>query len=62
MSDAIDELDAITAQKDAAKQAIDELAKENDVDPEAVIDQIENQIEEQQQEKKRQKRRTKSKI
>ncbi len=50
MSDAIDELDAITAQKDAAKQAIDELAKENDVDPEAVIDQIEEQQQEETQE------------
>ena len=45
MADAIEDLNSITAQKDAARQAIDELAKENDVNPEAVINVIESQIE-----------------
>ncbi|WP_026518689.1 hypothetical protein, partial [Butyrivibrio sp. MC2021] len=50
MADAIDDLNAITAQKDVAKEAISNLATESDVDPSEVIEEIDNQIQDQQQE------------
>ncbi|WP_155830771.1 hypothetical protein [Butyrivibrio sp. AE3009] len=50
MEDAIQDLSALTSQKEAAKQVINDLAKESQINPAVVINEINNQIEDEQKE------------
>lgn len=50
MEDAIENLETMTTQKEAAQKAINDLAKENQISPAIIIEEINNQIEDQKKE------------